>query len=117
MTEVNERVSGQGLRMVDGDDNEWELNQLLFADDTVVVADSEEKLCQLVSEFGMMSMIGVSRLDKVRNEVVRSRTGVRREFAARVNMNVLRWLSHVERMDDERLLKKEDGCEVSKRAC
>ena len=25
---------------------------MLFADDTVVVADSEEKLCQLVSEFG-----------------------------------------------------------------
>ncbi|KAK7070101.1 hypothetical protein SK128_022468, partial [Halocaridina rubra] len=30
------------------------LNQLLFADDTVVVADSEEKLCQLESEFGMV---------------------------------------------------------------
>ena len=28
--------------MVDGNDNEWELNQLLFANDTVVVADSEK---------------------------------------------------------------------------
>ena len=28
-----------------------ELNQLLFADDTVVVADSERELCQLVTEF------------------------------------------------------------------
>ena len=27
-------------------------NQLLFADDTALVADSEEKLCRLVSEFG-----------------------------------------------------------------
>ena len=33
---------GRGLQLVDGDDNEWELNQLLFADDTVVVADSEK---------------------------------------------------------------------------
>ena len=31
--------------LVDGNDNEWELNQLLFADDTVVVADSEMKMC------------------------------------------------------------------------
>ena len=46
------RVLGKGLKLVDGNDNEWELNQLLFADDTVVVADSERKLCQLVTEFG-----------------------------------------------------------------
>ena len=50
--EVNARVLGRGLKLVDGTDNEWELNQLLFADDTVVVADSERKLCQLVTEFG-----------------------------------------------------------------
>ena len=30
----------------------FEINQLLFADDTALVADSEEKLCGLVSEFG-----------------------------------------------------------------
>ena len=36
--EVNARVPGRGLKLVDGNDNEWELNQLLFADDTVVVA-------------------------------------------------------------------------------
>ena len=28
-----------------------EINQLLFTDDTALVADSEEKLCRLVSEF------------------------------------------------------------------
>ena len=35
---------------MDGD--RFEINQLLFADDTALVADSEEKLCRLVSEFG-----------------------------------------------------------------
>ena len=49
--EVNARVSGRRLKLVDGNDNGWEVNQLLFADDTVVVAGSERKLCQLVTEF------------------------------------------------------------------
>ena len=37
--EVNVRVLGRGLKLVDGNDNELELNQFLFAEDTVVVAD------------------------------------------------------------------------------
>ena len=32
----------------------------------------------------LRSMTGVSRLDRVRNEVVRARTGVRGELAARI---------------------------------
>ena len=43
---------GRGLKSVDGNVNEWELSQLLFEDDTVVMADSERKLSQLVTEFG-----------------------------------------------------------------
>ena len=234
--EVNARVLGRGSKLVDGNDNEWELNQLLFADDTVVVADSERKLCQLVTEFGrvcerrklrvnvgkskvmrctrnedgaslnvmlngealeevdqfkylgsviaanggveadvrhrvnegckvlgalkgvmknrglgmnvekvvvstvmygseswgmkvterqklnvfamkcLRGMTGVSQLDRVRNEVVRARTGVRRELAARVDMNVLRWFGHVERMDNDRLLKKVMNAKVDGRS-
>ena len=64
-----------------------------------------EKLCVFEMKC-LRSMTGVSRLDRVRNEVVRARTGVRRELAARVDMNVLRWFGQVERMDIERLLKK-----------
>ena len=63
----------------------------------------------------LRSMTGVSRLDRVRNEVVRARTGMRRELAARVDMNVLRWFGHVERMDNERLLKKVMNAEVDGR--
>ena len=51
------------------------------------------------------SMTGVSRSDRVRNEVVKARMGMRRELAARIDMNVLRWFGHVERMDNEQLQK------------
>ena len=49
----------------------------------------------------LRNMTVVSHLARVRNEVVRASTGVRRELAARVDMNVLRWFGHVERMDDD----------------
>ena len=58
----------------------------------------------------LRSMTGVYQLDRVRNEVVRVRTGVRRELAARVDMNVLRWFGHVERMDNETTAEKGNEC-------
>ena len=64
----------------------------------------------------MRSMTGVSRLDRVRNQIMRVRTGVRRELTARVDMNVLRWFSHVERMDKEWLLKKVMNAKVDGRS-
>ena len=40
------------LELLSANGGRFEINQLLFADDTALVADSEEKLCRLVSEFG-----------------------------------------------------------------
>ena len=45
--EVNASVMGHGMGLVDERDSMWELNQLLFADDAVFVADSDEKLCHV----------------------------------------------------------------------
>ena len=43
---------GKGLELLSANGGRFEINQLLFADDTALVADSEEKLCRLVSGFG-----------------------------------------------------------------
>ena len=64
----------------------------------------------------LRSMTGVSQLDRVWNEVVRERTGMRKELAPRVDMNVLRWFGHVERMDNEQLLKKLMNAKVDGRS-
>ena len=50
--EVNVRVLGKGLELLSANGGMFEINQLLFANDTALVADSEDKLCRLVSEFG-----------------------------------------------------------------
>ncbi len=52
--QVNTRVQGKGLVMLGEDGEEWRINQLLFADDTVLVAGSEEDLRRLVEEFGRL---------------------------------------------------------------
>ena len=43
---------GKGFELLRANGGRFEINQLLFADDTALVADLEEKLCILVSEFG-----------------------------------------------------------------
>ena len=49
------------------------------------------------------SLVGESRMDRVRNEKVHRRTAIERELANRAEQRVLRWLGHVERMDEYRM--------------
>ena len=54
----------------------------------------------------LRSLVGVSRMDGVRNEEVRMRAGIERELASRADQRVLRWFGHVERMDEYRMARK-----------
>ena len=47
--EVNVKVLGKALELLSTNGGKFEINQQLFAYDTALVADSEEKLCRLVS--------------------------------------------------------------------
>ena len=51
----------------------------------------------------LRSLVGVSRMDRVRNEEVRRRARIERELASRADQRVLRWFGHVERMDEYRM--------------
>ena len=50
--EFNARLFEKVLKLLPANGCRIEINQLLFVYDTALVADSEEKLCRLVSEFG-----------------------------------------------------------------
>ena len=43
------------------------------------------------------SLVGVSRMDRVRNEEVRRRAEIERELASRADQRVLIWFGHVEK--------------------
>ena len=47
----------------------------------------------------LRSLVGVSRMDRVRNEGARWRAGIERQLASREDQRILRWFGHVERMD------------------
>ena len=61
----------------------------------------------------LRSLVGVSRMDRVRNVEVRRRAGIEMELASRADHRVLRWFGHVERMDDYRMARRELMAEVS----
>ena len=92
------------------------LPTVIYGSESWVMKVTERQKLNVFEIKCLRSMTGVSWLDRARNEVVRARTGVRRELAARVGMNVLRWFGHVERMDNERLLKKVMNVKVDGRS-
>ena len=60
---------------------------------------AERRKVNVVEMKCLRSLIGVSRMDRVRNGEVGRRAGIERELASRADQRVLRWFWHVERMD------------------
>ena len=52
-------------------------------------------------------------MDRVRNEEVRRRARIERQLASRADQRVLRWFTHVERMDQHRMARRVMMAEVS----
>ena len=53
----------------------------------------------------LRSLVGVSRMDRVRNEEVHMTAGIERELASRADQRVLKWFGHVKRMDEYRMAR------------
>ena len=59
------------------------------------------------------NLIGVSRMDIVRNKEVRRRAGIEKELASRADQRVLRWFGHKERMEEYCMARRVLMAEVS----
>ena len=69
--EVNVRALMKWLELVSVNGGRFEINQLLFADNRGLVADSEEKLCRLVSEFGRVCVKKMLSVNVGKRKVIR----------------------------------------------
>ena len=74
---------------------------------------AEQRKVNVIEMKCLRSLVGVSRIDGVTNEKVRSRTGIESELANRANQIVLRWFGHVERMDEYRMVRRVLMADVS----
>ena len=66
-----------------------------------------------VNVLEMKCLVGVSRMDTVRNEEVRRRVGIERESASRSDQRVLRLFAHRQRMHEYRMARRVLMTEVS----
>ena len=79
------------------------------------MGSAERRKVNVLEMKRLRSLVGVSQMDRVRNEEVRRRAGIERELASTADQRVLKWFVHVERMDDYRMAKRVLMAEVSGR--
>ena len=68
--EMNARVLGKVQQLLDANFGRFEINQLLFVDDTALLADLE-KLCRLMSVFGVACQRRKLRVNVGKSKVMR----------------------------------------------
>ena len=74
---------------------------------------AEKRTVNILEMKCLRSLVGVSRMDRVRNEEVRRRAGIERALASRADQRVLRSCGHVERMDEYSMAGRVLMAEVS----
>ena len=77
------------------------------------IRSAESRKVKILEMTCLRSLVGVSQMDRVRNEDVRRRAGIERELPSRADQIVFRWFMHVERMDEYRIASRVLMAEVS----
>ena len=60
------------------------------------IRSAERRKVNVLEMKCLRSLVGASRMDRVRNEEVRIRAGIERELASKADQRVLRWFGQVE---------------------
>ena len=76
---------------------------LMYGSECWVWQKKNESRIWAVEMRALRSMCGVSIVDRVRNEVIRERCGMKEDVVTRIDKGMLRWFGHVERMDETRM--------------
>src|SRR5678816_1585400 len=76
-----------------------------YSSETMVWNKKYRSKVQCVQMDNLRGMLGVKRIDKMRNERFRKLCGVKKGVNERINESTLRWFGHMKRMNDSRLVK------------
>jgi hypothetical protein len=79
---------------------------LMYGSEAMVWNPKYRSKVQAVQMDNLRGILGVRRIDKMRNEHIRELCGVKKGVTERINEYILRWFGHMERMDVNRLVKR-----------
>ena len=85
----------------------------LFGAEAWGMRSAERRKVNVLEMKCLISLVGVSRMERARNEEVRRRAGIERELASCADQRVLRWFGHVERIDEYRRARRGLMAEVN----
>ena len=54
----------------------------------------------------LRGLLGIKRIDRVPNELIRELCGVAKGVDERIDESVLRWVGHIERLENDRISKR-----------
>ena len=78
---------------------EYIIQTALYGAESWGMRNAERRKVNVLEMKCLRSLVGVSRMDRVRNKEGLRRAGIERELASRADQRVLRLSGHVERMD------------------
>jgi hypothetical protein len=79
---------------------------LMYGSESMVWKKRYRDKMQAVQMDNLRGVLGVRRIDKMRNERIRELCGVEKGVLERISESILRWFGHMERMDESRLVKR-----------
>ena len=85
----------------------------LYGADAWGMRSAERRKVYVLEMKCLRSLVGVSQMDRVRNEEVHRRAGIEMELVSRADQRVLRWFGHVERINEHRMARRVMMAEVS----
>ena len=79
---------------------------LMCGSETMIWKEKKRSRIRAVQMDNLRGLLGIRRMDKFRNALIRELCGVTKGVDERIDEGVLRWFGHVERMENNMITKR-----------
>ena len=79
---------------------------LMYNSEVILLKEKERSRIRAVQMDNLTGLLGIRRMDIVPNTRVRELCGVTKGVGERIDVGVLRWFGHLERMENDRIAKR-----------
>ena len=82
------------------------LSVLTYGSETIIWREKERSRIWAVQMDNLTGLLGIRRIDTVHNARIRQLCGVTKRVNEKIDEDVLRWVGHVESVDNDRIAKR-----------